>query len=78
MPIVQVQYRGRMAADAPTEAITIVPANEATCDDLQAVFGSRGSAAGCQCQRYKLQPRESFRSFPVEERARRLRRQTDC
>jgi GNAT superfamily N-acetyltransferase len=78
VPIVQLQYRDRMAAAAPTEAITIVPANEATCDDLQAVFGSRGSAARCQCQRYKLQPRESFRSFPVAERARRLRRQTDC
>ena len=32
----------------------------------------------CQCQRYKLRPRESFRSFPVEERAHRLRAQTDC
>jgi GNAT superfamily N-acetyltransferase len=34
--------------------------------------------ARCQCQRYKLRPRESFGSFPVEERAFRLRRQTDC
>jgi GNAT superfamily N-acetyltransferase len=29
-------------------------------------------------QRYKLRPRESFGSFPVEERAFRLRQQTDC
>jgi GNAT superfamily N-acetyltransferase len=56
----------------------IVPAHEASCDDLQSVFGSRGAAALCQCQRYKLRPRESFRSFPVEERARRLREQTEC
>jgi GNAT superfamily N-acetyltransferase len=63
-------------ADAP--AITIVPANEASWDDLQAVFGTRGQAARCQCQRYKLRRRESFYSFPVEERAFRLRRQTDC
>jgi GNAT superfamily N-acetyltransferase len=59
-------------------AISVVPANEASWDDLQAVFGTRGQAARCQCQRYKLQPRESFASFPVEERAHRLRQQTDC
>jgi GNAT superfamily N-acetyltransferase len=56
----------------------IVPANEASWDDLQAVFGTRGPAARCQCQRYKLRPREAFRNFPVEERAARLRAQTDC
>jgi GNAT superfamily N-acetyltransferase len=56
----------------------IVPANEASWADLQAVFGTRGPAARCQCQRYKLRPREAFRNFPVEERAARLRAQTDC
>ncbi|MPZ94663.1 MAG: GNAT family N-acetyltransferase, partial [Propionibacteriales bacterium] len=35
-------------------------------------------AARCQCQRYKLRPKESFGSVPVEERAWRLRQQTDC
>ena len=58
--------------------LTVVPANEASWDDLQAIFGTRGAASRCQCQRYKLQPRESFRSFPVEERAHRLRAQTEC
>jgi GNAT superfamily N-acetyltransferase len=62
----------------PEAVISVVPANEASWQDLQTVFGTRGPAAGCQCQRYKLRPRESFRSFPVEERARRLREQTDC
>lgn len=42
------------------------------------MFGTRGVAATCQCQRYKLAPKESFGSFPVEERAFRLREQTDC
>ena len=56
----------------------IVPANQASWDDLQAVFGTRGSAARCQCQRYKLGPGEAFSKFPVEERAARLRVQTDC
>jgi hypothetical protein len=58
--------------------ISVVPANEASWVDLQAVFGTRGQGSRCQCQRFKLAPRESFASFPVEERADRLRRQTDC
>ena len=61
-----------------TEAIRVVPANEASWDDIQAVFGPRGTARICQCQRYKLAPRESFGSFPPEERALRLRAQTNA
>lgn len=61
-----------------TDALRIVPANEASWDDIQAVFGRRGSAAVCQCQRYKLQPGEAFRSFPASERAERLREQTNA
>jgi hypothetical protein len=63
---------------ATEAAISVVPANEARWDDLQTVFGTRGQPSRCQCQRYKLRPRESFASFPDEERADRLRRQTDC
>ena len=59
-------------------AISVVPANEASCDDLQTIFGNRGPASRCQCQRYKLQPKEAFGNFPAEERAFRLRQQTDC
>jgi GNAT superfamily N-acetyltransferase len=59
-------------------AISIVPANQASCEDLQTIFGTRGAAATCRCQRYKLQPRESFSRFPAEERAHRLRMQTEC
>ena len=40
-------------------AISVVPANEASWDDLKAVFGTRGRRQ-CQCQRYKLEPREAF------------------
>jgi hypothetical protein len=50
-------------------AISVVPANEASWDDLQSVFGTRGEAATCWCQRYKLRPREAFASFPSEVRA---------
>jgi GNAT superfamily N-acetyltransferase len=63
---------------ATPAAICVVPANEASWRDLQTIFGSRGPAARCQCQRYKLRPREAFSKFPVEERAHRLRQQTDC
>ena len=65
------------ASGAPGELV-VVPANEARWEDLQAVLGCRGQAAVCQCQRFKLAPRESFRSVPVAERAGRLREQTDA
>jgi GNAT superfamily N-acetyltransferase len=59
-------------------ALRIVPANEASFEDLQTIFGTRGPASRCQCQRYKLRAGESFGSFPAGERAQRLREQTDC
>ncbi|MBA2769687.1 MAG: GNAT family N-acetyltransferase [Sporichthyaceae bacterium] len=65
-----------MTATEP--AISVVPANEASWEDLQTIFGTRGETSRCQCQRYKLRPREAFASFPAEERAHRLRQQTDC
>jgi GNAT superfamily N-acetyltransferase len=59
-------------------SLRIVPANEASWEDIQAVFGTRGQGANCQCQRYKLAPKEAFKYFPAEERAHRLRTQTEC
>jgi GNAT superfamily N-acetyltransferase len=61
-----------------TEALRIVPANESSWEDLQTVFGERGTAPICQCQRFKLRPKESFRWSPVEERAARLQAQTNA
>jgi len=63
---------------APTPPVTIIPANEATWDDLQAVFGTRGDPSRCQCQRFKMWPGESWASVGAEELAFRLRTQTDC
>jgi GNAT superfamily N-acetyltransferase len=57
---------------------SVVPANEATWEDLQAIFGARGPASRCQCQRYRLASQESFAAVPTEVRADRLRRQTEC
>jgi GNAT superfamily N-acetyltransferase len=61
-----------------TDKLRVIPANQATWEDLQQVFGTRGAAYRCQCQRFKLAPKESFGSTPVEDRAFRLRQQTDC
>ena len=72
------QYGVRIATGAPTHQVTIVPANEASWDDLQAVFGQRGDPSRCQCQRYKMQPRESWASVGAEELGFRFRAQTDC
>jgi GNAT superfamily N-acetyltransferase len=58
-------------------AITVVPANQASCDDLRAVFGTRGDPAGCQCQWFKIRHFE-WRSVPASQRAERLREQTRC
>ena len=71
-------YGVRMSDAATTPELRIIPANEASWEDLQTVFGSRGDAFLCQCQRYKLHPKEAFSKFPVEERAHRLRTQTEC
>lgn len=58
-------------------AYRVVPADTVPFDDLQAVLGTRGGGARCQCQRYKLFPGEAFAKFPVEERAHRLRLQVE-
>jgi GNAT superfamily N-acetyltransferase len=62
---------------APPPGIRIVPANEASWEDLQAVLGGRGDPSRCQCQRYKMQPRESWASVGSEELSFRLRSQTE-
>ncbi len=66
-----------MADAAIAPKIAAVPANEASWEDLQAVFGTRGDPARCQCQAYKVRDMD-WRSIPIEERALRLRQQTDC
>jgi GNAT superfamily N-acetyltransferase len=57
--------------------LTIVPANQASWDDLQAIFSS-GEGMGCQCQFFKLDDEGWRSSVGVEERAERLREQTGC
>jgi GNAT superfamily N-acetyltransferase len=66
-----------MAAPIPAEQLTIVPANEASWDDLQAVFGERGYASRCQCQRFKVVG-WVWRDTTHAERIALLRAQTAC
>jgi len=58
-------------------AITVVPANQASRADLDAVFGSRGNAAWCRCQWFKIRDRD-WRDEETDERAAALREQTAC
>lgn len=67
----------RVSTAATPVSYTIVPANEAPWEDLQQIFGTRGSAARCQCQRYKLARGESFARLGSEELSHRLRTETD-
>jgi GNAT superfamily N-acetyltransferase len=58
--------------------LSIVPANEASWDDVAAVVGPANCHGDrCYCQRFKI-PTRDWRSVSDEERAWMLREQTDC
>ena len=65
--------------DRDLPALTIFPANEASCEDLLSVFGNRGYTGRCLCQRFRTTSEEWwYDPIPREERVFRLRQQTDC
>lgn len=66
-----------MASRTSEPTYTVVPANEASWEDIQTVFGTRGDPHSCQCQWFKVRDME-WKGVPREERARRLREQTEC
>ena len=45
-----------MERPTPAAEYSIVPANQASYEDLFAIFGTRGYTATCQCQRFKVGP----------------------
>jgi len=53
----------------------VTTADQAGLATVESLFGERGPAARCQCQRYKLRPHESFGRQPVETRVERLHEQ---
>jgi GNAT superfamily N-acetyltransferase len=62
----------------PELELEVLPANEASWADLQAVFGVRGQPASCRCQGFKLGWYDLHDRMPVEERMERQRFQTAC
>ena len=68
---------GKARAPLAPARLTIVPADEASWDDLVAVFGTADYPARCQCQRYKMAG-GSGRDTTQEQRAAMLREQTRC
>ncbi|KGN34812.1 N-acetyltransferase GCN5 [Knoellia sinensis KCTC 19936] len=60
------------------DSVRVVPANTVAFDELQRVFGSLGDAHRCQCQWFKLAPRESLERVGVEELTARLEEQARC
>ncbi|MFD2077601.1 Acetyltransferase (GNAT) family protein [Actinopolymorpha cephalotaxi] len=65
--------RGPQVTD---DQLSIVPANEASWQDLEAIFGSSGDSSRCWCQRFKMLPRETWANLGPERLAARLREQT--
>lgn len=59
------------------ERLTIVPANEASWDDLAAIFGTADYAGRCHCQSLKILG-WIWRDSTQEERTAMLRAQTAC
>jgi GNAT superfamily N-acetyltransferase len=59
------------------EQLTIVPANEASWDDLAAIFGTADYAARCRCQRFKVVG-WFWRDTTLEQRTAMLQAQTGC
>jgi GNAT superfamily N-acetyltransferase len=66
-----------MTTEITATGVSVVPANQASRADLEAVFGTRGEAARCGCQWFKIRNRD-WDAVPVDERSRRLREQTRC
>ncbi|TCP52582.1 acetyltransferase (GNAT) family protein [Tumebacillus sp. BK434] len=59
-------------------SISVVPANEASWEDLEAVLGAARCHSGrCYCQRYKI-PVSKWNQIDDDERAFLLRAETNC
>jgi len=66
------------AGPVSEESVTVVPANEASWEDLRAIFGNRGYPAYCQCQKFRYRNWAEQRATNVAQRMLRLESQTHC
>src|SRR4029078_2887417 len=71
-------YHRWMRMDTARREFTVVPANEASWEDLRAIFGDRGYPAYCQCQKFKYRNWAEQRGTNVAQRMERLQEQTHC
>ncbi len=65
------------AEPVAAEQLRVVPANQASWADLQAVFGTAGYPGRCYCQHFKTRDRD-WSSLAHAARQDRLREQTGC
>lgn len=61
-----------------SDAIRVVPANEASTAELDAIFGARGWPARCSCQWFKVRGRDWDETAHADEYRRALHEQTAC
>jgi len=57
-------------------SVVVVPANQASAEDLATIFGPRGYTSSCQCQKFKFGSWAERRATTVVERMARLHAQT--
>lgn len=67
------RQRGRVTA----AAVRVVPANEVSWPDLQAIFGTTGDPGGCYCQWFKVRNRD-WNTTSKTQRRDWFRQQTQC
>ena len=68
---------GTNQESAKSSDLRIVPANQASSEDLDKIFGTRGEPGHCRCQWFQ-NPGKAFGALTDEERAEMLRVQTAC
>lgn len=68
---------GAAAQPIAADQLTIVPANEASWSDLQAILGTADYSGRCYCQHFKIADSQ-WSALSDGERRDRLRRQASC
>jgi GNAT superfamily N-acetyltransferase len=66
-----------MSSASAAGEFTVLPANEASWPDLQAIFGTVGYPSHCYCQHLKIRDQD-WRATSDADRRDRLRAQTQC
>ncbi len=65
------------AQSVPSDDVSVVPANRATCEDIELVFGRTGDPARCRCEWFKVAA-PAWRAITLDRRVARQREQMSC